>query len=1039
VQILKSNHPKLWPWTAAGISSAGPDFIETAQALSNNTEEQNEYLDYLYREALYTNQLQIQVEFKNLYRKVRFLTGHKWDSESFGPREHHNVMIIGKIAGADENRTGRFLSGPPGEKLIEAFEQLGEYSWREAYITNLIRFTHPDKVSGGTLPVAWIKDCAPLLQNELRIVRPNYILCLGTDAIKHLFGKPIKATSAIGEIFELQIPLHKSVEEKPKYHTAKVVCCIHPAAVLRTPDMEQSFLLGLQGFVDLINGTTKVQESIEEHYIDNEADLSALVTEIMKDPANSKLSFDSEWQGERPEYEGSYLRTIQFSWHPNKACCVILNDVGGVPVFKPDFNAAIRILNNLTKKTSTWPVRIIGHFLRADLPWLISAGMKYIKDGYNAPEDDPDMSLPGAKYGWEKTKDEGGFDTSLAVHSHTEAGIQYKLEVLCNQLLGMPRYDRILQKYKDDYCKEHKLKDEQLEGYGFIPGEILHPYGLLDAIGPRRLFDLYNDKLLDCDRFGNNCREAFWIGQRASLSVLEMERTGILIDRERTEELISIYKQTKEDLVKELKKDANWPDFNASSATHCRELLFGLGYSGAIDKTTGKPARVSPRYAKLQNLTPIKNTKKPAKMWADIVARGETWKNNASTDKESLGELGCENPIAKKLRDIRFIEQLLRTNLKPAKIDKKSKELILDEDGEVIYEKGLLHYASPIDGRIHPRLRMTLETARYGCRDPNLQACAKRREDDYKRILGPRYKYQLRSVFMAKPGHVLIEADYSGAELYAVAIMARCQKMIEHCQRGLLKESDPNYYDIHSTVAVKAFKLNCAPTKSGLASIGKKGLRVAAKNCMFGGLYGRGAVAISRGSKEEGVDLTPLEAQALLDELHVMYPEVFQVYMPEAKARVHSPGWICTSFGRFRRFGIAYDRSVIGDLERQAGNFKIQAHIADSMSRALDHLYNYRKTRPSKDLWYDLLLQVHDAVILEVPFNSIEWVVDDVLPTCLSKRNESWPTDFDGVVYPDVKEPFHLGIDISVMLRWSEELNKEQAQALGIPLRFAHA
>ena len=96
-------------------------------------------------------------------------------------------------------------------------------------------------------------------------------------------------------------------------------------------------------------------------------------------------------------------------------------------------------------------------------------------------------------------------------------------------------------------------------------------------------------------------------------------------------------------------------------------------------------------------------------------------------------------------------------------------------------------------------------------------------------------------MLMASPGNVLVEADFIGAELFGMARMAGDAAMIDHCLRNQLPEDDKNYYDIHSNVAVFAFKLSCPPTKKGLQSIGKEHLRIVAKSVIFGIAYGRGA------------------------------------------------------------------------------------------------------------------------------------------------------------------------------------------------------
>ena len=69
-----------------------------------------------------------------------------------------------------------------------------------------------------------------------------------------------------------------------------------------------------------------------------------------------------------------------------------------------------------------------------------------------------------------------------------------------------------------------------------------------------------------------------------------------------------------------------------------------------------------------------------------------------------------------------------------------------------------------------------------------------------------------------------------------------------------------------------------------------------------------------------------------------------------------------------------------GELERQFLNFPFQSMVADAVSFALHALYHdSRRGR----LGYKIVLQIHDAIILEVPVTALEEVYDEVLPQCM--------------------------------------------------------
>lgn len=1005
----------------------GPDFVRRAEDLAGDRPIKDSYLQALYSLALYQNWFTLDVLVKGSPRLVAFIPGHIWgDERAAGPTIQTDVMIVSKMPGRDEIREGRNLTGIAGQILGEALQRVGcgpdEYtSW---YVTNLMKFGHPAPHLGNGISKDWIKDCRPLLHMELRLVRPKFILCLGSEAGKELLGQQGAVNSSAGKVFDYNITLPDGT-----IHTAKVMTCIHTAAVAREPDLQPQLDSSLRLFTRLINGEKigALEDDIQHVVAKTEAEAVYWLDTMINETADGgAIAVDCEWQGEQPEEEGSWLRTIQVSHKPKFALCLMLHECGGKPALIGADSVRKR-LYTLFKRSN---IRAVGHFHRADLPWLIYYGVDIRKE-FEAPADE--------RNGWEQTKREGGFDTGMAAHSVCETD-DFKLEVQATRLTGCPRYDMLLQTAKKELCAKLKIGPDSLPGYGDIPDDVLFPYACYDVDVTRRLFDVYNgigDKpgLLDYDSYGNNSRMAFWISMRASQACLEMERIGMLVDMTRADALLSGYRMAMSRLVEELKQLTQWPSFNLNSPYDCRELLFGPEYRGQTDKLTGKPKKVSPEGAQLCRLSPIKATGKVTKKsWEELERQGLGNQYTASTDKESLGILFHQTKtestgkIVGGLRDIKFIGQLLKTTLKPPQ--QKDGEDILDEDGERVFEAGLLSYLCE-DSRIRTHIFQTLETGRYASARPNLQNISKRREADYKRILAGQYLYPLRSIFVAPKGYVLIEADYVGAELAGMAWMSGDPAMIEHVRRAQLPENDPEYYDIHSAVAVAAFRLNCAPTKQGLKSIGMLHLRVAAKNVVFGYAYGRGAEAICRQAKEEGVAITVAEAQTLIDGLTKNYP-LLPIFFGQCRKRTEQQMFMVNCFGRFRRFCSATDNKVAGEQGRQAMNFPIQSLVADAMSRALDHLY---ARRALYGLNYKIVLQIHDAVLLEVPVEEAEVVYDKVLPECMTNLVPIRPCDLDGI--PTGNKIYNLGIDREVYTKWGEKLTKEDAQEWGAPMRFA--
>jgi len=1038
---LKEHFPT-YPLDAPGMPRPGYDFMYMASLFGDRSNGDGKpapvptsdgYLSALYAIALYCEWFTLAVKLKNMSYNVRFIPGHAWGDEvALGPRRHHRVMVIGKMPGHEERARGLNFVGASGEVLKAALADIGFDDVPDWYVTNVLRFGHPIPHRDNVVPTSWIKDCEPLLHQELRIVRPDFILCLGSEAGKALLGMQGNVTRATGRVFDYRIDLRRTEDDTAQPHRTKVMVCIHPAAVVRSPDLMPRLNQSLRMFVRLICGEPvgSIEPDIKHTVVSTQAELQREVDAAIAETAHGgAIAVDCEWHGEHPGEPGAWLRTIQFSHKPKYACCVVLRHCGGEPAFSPGPEAALHELRRLfaSSEFEDRSVRAVGQFHRADLPWLKHFGLD-LSEQFSVPSSLLD--------GWELTKTMGGFDTGAAAHAVRETD-DFKLEVQAARYTGAPRYDAALQEWKKAYCAANKIGAEDLDGYGQCPNEILHPYACYDVDVTRRLFDVYNGVgdapgLLDCDEYGNNCRMAFWISMRASPACAEMERHGLLVDMGRASSLISGYKATRDTKVAELRELIGWPSFKVSSAPDCRELLFGPKYRGQYN-SDGTPRKASPDGATLCNLLPVKSTSKRVRFsWEELVARREADSYTASTDKESLGILAHQHPdkpAAGLLRDIRFIEQLLRTSLRPPAADKAGNELV-GPDGEKIYTKGLLSYRCS-DNRIRTTIYQTLETGRYSSARPNLQALAKRREADYRRIQGAGYKFPMRSIFVASPGYVLIEADYIGAELACMAWFSGDPQMIEHVRRSQLPESHLDYYDIHSMVAVTAFRLNCPATKAGLESIGMLHLRVAAKNVVFGYAYGRGAAAIQRQCKEEGVDITLEGAQSIINTLVDMYPGLPR-YFDTCRRRVYEPGWVCNTFGRFRRFSPSTDRKVQGEQERQAMNFGIQSAVADAVSRALDHLY-YR--RDEFGLNYRIVLQIHDAVLLECPYSEVEAVYDIAIPRCMTELVPIRPSSLDGIARPGAG-PYFLATDRECMLRWGEKMTKADCEMVGIPTRF---
>jgi len=1071
--LLQNTEPspaldKFFPWVPLndyGMPLPGPNFTATAvragdpaptiegTGAKKHCLAFGPRLHYLYRRALYDSNSVLTVDVKGVPKPTSMVPGHLLGGNAYacngGPRPA-KVMLIGKHPGIEELAQSSNLVGPSSEELWKAMEAIGlsPADYNDWYATNLVKWPNLDPHSDG-LPKAWINDCRPLLEMEIRICQPDYILCLGSDSSKALLGTSCGVEAMNGRVMHYSYP-SELTEDGWTIKTAKVMTSVHPAYVSRRPELFDSFKDQLALFVRLAGGgdVGGEEKDVVRHYVYSERRLAALVDAALADPEQQFMAFDGEWHGQHPQDENAYLRTIQFSTQHKQAVTVVLRHQGGAPAFIPNIAAAIRQLKRLTTPVpGQWEPRVGGHFFRADLPWLLHEGLD-LRDQY-APHPDPAV------------RDCGGWDTSLLYHAVNETA-SFKLEDIAMRLTSMPRYDVQLQRWKKIACKILDEEEKTLEGYGMAPDEILHPYSASDADATRRIAkkllqaDPDTGQLTLRDSYGNDCWLPYWISHSASLAFLEMEMTGILVDFARVDSLTAQFMQVYEQLLAWFRKQINWeqsaPDapvkhsgFNPNSSGHAKAFLFGDKFATRKDPVTKLQIPIRPPTAMTLGLTPIKSTGRRPKLWEVLQRRGELSGVSPSTDKETLGILGQKHPLAMTLRDLKFISQVLKSVLRRPNINKETGEPETTEEGFWEYDDGLVVYAGH-DGRVRTHIYQTKETGRCSSARPALQCISKRREDDYRRILGyydkkkkqdegtykqlypAQYAHPLRSVLRATPGYVLVECDYTGAELAVIAWLSGDQNMIEHVRRNALPEDHPEFFDIHSQTAVRVFHLDCPPTKKGLKDAGFSGMRVAAKNVNFGVPYGRGAEAIARQCREEGVDVTPEQTQAVINFYFEQYPGTAK-FLQQCRDGVVNPGWLSTAFGRLRRFTRSYDKSVLGEQERSAMNAPIQGTVADAVYRALAHLRAYRQERPALD--YRLLLQIHDAILFEVRWDCVNEFVRVAAPECMVRRVPVWPRYLDGSFMP-VTQPYFFSIDKEICVNWGEPITEAEAVAMGI-------
>ena len=128
------------------------------------------------------------------------------------------VMFIGEAPGAVEDQTGRPFVGPAGQLLDRILAGAMGLQRSDVFIANINKCRPPGNREPAPDEVA---ACLPYLRQQIAIVQPEVIVCLGRVAAQNLLGRTESASALRGQQLD--------------YHGVPVVVTWHPAYLLRDP------------------------------------------------------------------------------------------------------------------------------------------------------------------------------------------------------------------------------------------------------------------------------------------------------------------------------------------------------------------------------------------------------------------------------------------------------------------------------------------------------------------------------------------------------------------------------------------------------------------------------------------------------------------------------------------------------------------------------------------------------------------------------------------------------------------------------------
>ena len=549
----------------------------------------------------------------------------------------------------------------------------------------------------------------------------------------------------------------------------------------------------------------------------------------------------------------------------------------------------------------------------------------------------------------------------------------YLAQRLLNENESSNALKKLHQKYVLNGAEEEFTFDELFKGIPFtmIPLQTAVLYAGHDPEITYELYE-YQKQFLREDNERKDMRDLYWVFKNIEMPCVEvvcdMEDNGILFDMKYQQVLSEKYNKLLTDKLeafyKELKKFS--------------------------DKIT--EYKIKTPNNKLDEPINIASPTQLAVLFYDIIGiKVIDKKSPRGTGVEILKKM--DFPLADTILEYRTVEKLISTY-----IDKLPKCI------------------NPNDGRIHCSFNQYgADTGRMSSSDPNLQNI-------------PSHNKDIRKMFIASPGYVLMSSDFSQQEPKCLAALCR-------------KQGDPQMYDtfmqgkdLYSEIASKAFNKayeECLEfNKDGTTNKQGKERRTQAKSILLGVLYGRGVASIG-----EQLNCTTEKAQKIKDSVFKGFPAI-RKFEKDSLQMGEDLGYVTTVCGRKRRLpdlqleeyefkwknGVAPDNDLldfdseieteqeipqklirkylaklhnckfnekykiknealqdniiitdnggkIADATRQTVNARIQGSAADLTKLAMIELNNNQKL---KDLGFRLLIPVHDEVIAECPEENVK-------------------------------------------------------------------
>jgi DNA polymerase len=137
-------------------------------------------------------------------------------------------MFVSEQPGDKEDLAGQPFVGPAGRLLDECLQEAG-IERNQVYVTNVVKHFKWEPAERGKRRIhkkpraSEIAACRPWLDAEIRLVKPQIIVCLGATAAQSLLGKMFSVTRQRGQLVDSPL-------------APNVIATVHPSSILRARD-----------------------------------------------------------------------------------------------------------------------------------------------------------------------------------------------------------------------------------------------------------------------------------------------------------------------------------------------------------------------------------------------------------------------------------------------------------------------------------------------------------------------------------------------------------------------------------------------------------------------------------------------------------------------------------------------------------------------------------------------------------------------------------------------------------------------------------